>query len=299
MRGKTNFQTLGIANGQERTIISGAVTLFQSYTILGAETGTEDYLDTINTNGTSEFMPIIFLKAKTGHRITITWNDNIEIRYQITLFDNRYAIFMFNQADNTYSFITTGGGYINQNTLYNPPPPLASWTAIGSPSSNSDSGYGIKLEHAGTGANNVIGYSLAQPATPYTIYAHISTLLRAGNSVFTGIGWRQSSTSELVIFGLYYDTALKWRVAKYTNNTTFSAEYTSGAIVQPVEWLQIQDTGTNRICKISADGQFWTQIHSVGNTDFLTADQNIFVIDATYAAGEASITTLDSWVVEA
>jgi hypothetical protein len=70
-------------------------------------------------------------------------------------------------------------------------------------------------------------------------------------------------------------------VRKWTDATTFSADYVSWdhagmLMVGGPIWLQITDNGTNRICKFSRDGQNFVQIHSVGRTDFLTADQMLW-----------------------
>jgi len=48
--------------------------------------------------------------------------------------------------------------------------------------------------------------------------------------------------------------------------------------------MRIADNNTNRICSVSADGQNWIEVHSVGRTDFLTADQVGFMIRPTNSA---------------
>lgn len=60
---------------------------------------------------------------------------------------------------------------------------------------------------------------------------------------------------------------------KWTNSTTFSATYQTRcfAVRSPLIWLQISDDNSNRLCKISVDGQNWITFHSVTRTDFLTA----------------------------
>jgi hypothetical protein len=53
-------------------------------------------------------------------------------------------------------------------------------------------------------------------------------------------------------------------------------------------FLQIGDDGTNRLVKFSADGQNFETFHSIGRTDFLTADEWGFYVsapDTTYAIG--------------
>ncbi len=72
-------------------------------------------------------------------------------------------------------------------------------------------------------------------------------------------------------------------VDKYTNSTTYSATYTSltsGSINVFPAWLRIEDDNTNRKCSFSTDGQNWIVFHTVGRTDFLTADEVGFFVDS-------------------
>jgi len=61
----------------------------------------------------------------------------------------------------------------------------------------------------------------------------------------------------------------------------------------PCLWFRITDDGTNRICHVSGDGQHFITIHSVGRTDFLTADEVFFGVVGT--TNFANRTLLLSW----
>jgi hypothetical protein len=58
--------------------------------------------------------------------------------------------------------------------------------------------------------------------------------------------------------------------------------------------MRIADTGTSRICSWSADGQNWHDLHSIGRTDFLTADEVGFYVNSQSATYPAAC-TLISW----
>jgi hypothetical protein len=45
----------------------------------------------------------------------------------------------------------------------------------------------------------------------------------------------------------------------------------------------------------SPDGQSWVLIHSVGRTDFLTADEVGFYVRADFASGQACMMNLLGW----
>ena len=133
----------------------------------------------------------------------------------------------------------------------------------------------------------------AAPAVPYTITACVVPYLNSVSYNAMGLAFRQSSDGKLALFYVYYNGGLKWRSVKYTDATTFSAEYANGnlydlAINQGCFYMRIADDNTNRICSISADGINWVVCHSVTRTDFLTADEVGFMAEsgnASYAAG--------------
>jgi hypothetical protein len=107
-----------------------------------------------------------------------------------------------------------------------------------------------------------------------------------------GLVFRQSSDGKLVTFG--QSTSLV--INKWTNPTTWSANYIvlarTGYAGGTVLWLRVEDNSTNRICYISSDGQNWLQVHSIGRTDFLTADQvgwGVYNENTTYKAGATLI----------
>lgn len=158
------------------------------------------------------------------------------------------------------------------------------------------------------GSNNVRARTKAAPSTPYVItvgFLFIGDLFAGGASGLAneaGLVFRQSSDGKLVAFimGQVANLALR----KWTSPTVFSAEYfnsaSSGWIWNQgsIIWMRIADDGTNRICSISADGQNFIPVHTVGRTDFLTADEVGVMVraDSTSAGslGGAGMTLL-SW----
>ncbi len=140
----------------------------------------------------------------------------------------------------------------------------------------------------------------AAPSTPYVVTAAFVPLNIGGSLNQAGIFFRENATGELVIFGVQSrtDNESGWRlhVHKWTSPTAFSATYVSlnAPWMGNVVFLRIADNGTDRICSWSVDGQNWLVIHTVGRTDFLTADRVGFYVDsfsATYSVGM----TLLSW----
>ena len=141
------------------------------------------------------------------------------------------------------------------------------------------------------------------PSTPYTITAAFLAQLYPVAFPACGLLFRESSSGKLHTWCVEYTTSSSvnyWGAKnnKFTDASTFSASYTADVPIPTghggsVFWLRIADNGTNRIVSYSANGVTWTQRHSIGRTDFLTANQVGFFI-VTSASGPSSMTLL-SW----
>lgn len=152
----------------------------------------------------------------------------------------------------------------------------------------------------GTGANIVARVKTA-PSTPYVITAYVLPTMVHKAFQSYGLCFRQSSDGKLALLDIAaVDLGLTTpnvRSVKFTNATTFSADYINVKVSELFRWLRIADNGTNRICSISADGQNWLDVHSVGRTDFLTADQVGFMVATENSATPnfAPILSVLSW----
>ena len=176
-----------------------------------------------------------------------------------------------------------------------------SWVNQGGASVDTTNG-GIHLIAPAGAGENVRARVKAAPATPYTITAAFLQMRPEVDFAACGLLFRQSSDGKLVTGALIWDSTLTGsgdsaiRAVKYTNPTTFSANYTNTLPVSPgnLVFIRIADDGVNRITSYSADGQHWTTVHSVGRTDFLTADQVGFFCNANQATWPVAMTLL-SW----
>lgn len=150
---------------------------------------------------------------------------------------------------------------------------------------------------SGVGSGLHIRYRTA-PSVPYTITAlfHMNGI-HGVNFLRFGLVFRQSSDGKIAYGGLRTDSAADAIVSsKYTNSTTFSADYATVApgTRERFIWLRINDNNTNRIISYSWDGINFIQLHSVVRTDFLTADQVGWFIQS--EGGAAIAVNLISWV---
>jgi hypothetical protein len=144
---------------------------------------------------------------------------------------------------------------------------------------------GIHLAAPVVGAGNSWRLRVkAAPAPPYTVTAFIYPHTIGEAYAQMAIGWRQSSDGKLITFGPrsnFPSDISRISIEKYTDPTTFSANYLGETRVSyPTSWLRITDDGTDRKCYWSSNGQFWLLMHTVGRTDYLTADQVLFGVQA-------------------
>jgi hypothetical protein len=160
---------------------------------------------------------------------------------------------------------------------------------------------GIFLNGPAAATSNLRIRKKAAPATPYTITAAFLPLfplrLSGGDVPGFGLVFRQASDGKLVCLEFYLygtgNSAPTISVDKYTDATTFVASYFTPApapslLAGGVIWLRLADDGTNRKCSYSLDGQNFHEVHAVSRTDFLTADEVGFAVDAfnaTYGMG--------------
>jgi hypothetical protein len=111
--------------------------------------------------------------------------------------------------------------------------------------------------------------------------------------------FREAGTGELHCFSVQANSGGASEVflnsVKYSSATAFSALYSqAGYYPGGVIHLRIADDGVNRICSYSPDGQNWMTFHSIGRTDFLTADEVGFGANAENATYDLGVQLL-SW----
>lgn len=160
---------------------------------------------------------------------------------------------------------------------------------------------GIYLSAPSSSLNNLRIRKKSAPSAPYTITAHFLPLIWPTDFNECGLCWRQSSDGKIIAMGLLNEIASSGPamlyLRKYTDASTFSATYTNiklGNLFGPGLWFRLQDDNTNRKVLISADGLNWMEVHSVGRTDFMTADEVGFYCNANSTAGPVSM-LLTSW----
>lgn len=178
---------------------------------------------------------------------------------------------------------------------------LFSWVTQGS-ATVTGTAAGLFLKDPGhTGAGLKIR-KMAAPATPYTLTAClVSANQRITSNVKHGLCFRQSSDGKLHALQCGVSNAGSFGVqsTKYTSDTSAQTDYTDGAYsagAAPL-WLRIADDGTDRIGSVSGDGLNWLEWHRIGRTDYLTANEIGFFVDADSAITKDHAVTLVSWLI--
>ncbi len=158
---------------------------------------------------------------------------------------------------------------------------------------------GIHLNAPASGSNSLRIRTKSAPSTPYTITMAFIPKIYQESAHMCGLVFRQSSDGKCVIFGLNFNTTDKWRFLgeKWNSPTSFNSAYTTpeNPLLTNTWFFRIADDGSNRIMSFSYDGQNFMTMHTVGRTDFLTADQVGFFADSANASHDCGITIL-SWV---
>lgn len=137
------------------------------------------------------------------------------------------------------------------------------------------------------------------PTAPYTITALIEAYIHPVDYNNVGLVFRQSSDGKFVTFTLANNSS--------TSNNSYVFQFDkldspTGSLSRYASWkighvhrlfLRIEDNGTNRVCSYSYDGFNFITLHTVGNTDFITADQVGFYACSVNANYPVAISILD------
>lgn len=171
----------------------------------------------------------------------------------------------------------SGGNGLARLGVFTAPPLASTFTAI-----NSGAGVivediveGIHMVAPGAGTANLRCFvKTPTNPTPYTLTACVIMTGLGLDFSSAGILWRESSSGKIITLQAEFQSnATRLNLHKYDSPTAFSANYTGSFWGDGYAWLKIEDDGVNRIVYISRDGRYFTQMHTIGRTDFLTADQ--------------------------
>ena len=176
------------------------------------------------------------------------------------------------------------------------PPTVANWTWVNQEAATAvETNGGIALTAPIQTGDDWRLLVRAAPSTPYTITAGILSNLMPVDYAGLGIGWRQSSDGKMVSYEVnganQYASVIKFNSETSWNGTYVDRPLKAG---RNLFWLRITDDGTDRKCWISVDKCTWLELHSVGRTDFLTADQVWFGVQSNNGTYPIS-GTLISW----
>lgn len=192
----------------------------------------------------------------------------------------------------------TGSAWVPWGPIFQLTPPVDgdfTWINQGSSTVTTTNG-GIYLFTPAVEAANFRIRKKSKTA-PYTITVEMEHHIYAVATGAFGLCFRQSSDGKLATLHFQMGgNVINMFSAKYTNESTFSASYAGSPVIlfSFPRFLRIADNNTNRVVSWSNDGQNFHIFHSVGRTDFLTADEVGFFVQSANATYPAAVTLL-SW----
>ncbi len=172
------------------------------------------------------------------------------------------------------------------------PPVLGDFTWVNQETATAVSTYGGIYLHAPAVSGDHYRILKKSKTGIYTITALMAyNFLAAGAAPQGGFCWRQSSDGKICAAVLKYETSWQACSGKFNSPTSYNDWYVQTATLHSMYyWLRIAQDASNRICSVSLHGNNFIQVHSVGNTDFLTADEVGICANAVSA-----VSTLDLW----
>lgn len=193
--------------------------------------------------------------------------------------DTDYGLFMgYNETDDYWYGM---GAYAADGVPFLDPT-VQSWTTLnGASGTYTEDIDNRRLTALATGnaTAQVRGFYATAPSAPYAIRLHVKFWPTQTGATAYAVGFRQNSTGELHLLHCggtagdvpFYEI-VKWNSATSVNSSYVAAQNMSRAF----HWIKLEDDNTNRIISVSDDGVVWTVLHTIGRTDFLTADELFF-----------------------
>lgn len=193
---------------------------------------------------------------------------------------------IFLTTDGVYSYFDTGVAmtpFGPTRKLVEPVNADFSWSNQGSGTVSTAYG-GVYLRSPGQATESMCMRVKNAPATPYTITAGFTMNAISKVDLHAGIALRQSSDGKIATNTFASVGVIAY---KYNTATSYNSSYVTAGVPRfnsTLMWLRVTDDGSNRILSWSSDGFVFEQYHTIGRTDFLTADQVGFYVNAKAAA---------------
>lgn len=206
----------------------------------------------------------------------------------------------FLPSDGFFASRYNGTSWANFGPLFplTAPPAVSSLTWVNQSSTTTDETKGgIFFDKPGTPPHDIALLLLDQPTPPFTATACILPMFMGINAC--GLAFYETGTGEIHSFFLGL-SGVNISSSLWNSTSSFNTHYLQMGIesfgYSPI-WLRIADTGTDRVCSLSADGQNFMEFNSVSNTNFLTADKIGFALYTRETIYNCGMTVL-SWKVE-
>jgi hypothetical protein len=180
-------------------------------------------------------------------------------------------------------------------------PILGDFTWVNQGSATADATDGaVTIEAPAVSGDSLRALVQSVPATPWTLTMGFTSLTVNADFHHLGACYRESGTQEILAVG--FRLAMQIGIYRYTNATAYAGSnevgfYNIFAAQNAPLFLRLSDDGTNRVTSRSTDGRHWTVIGTISRTNFLTADQVGFYVNAANAAYAAKI-HLFHWKME-
>lgn len=158
------------------------------------------------------------------------------------------------------------------------------WDNQGSAGSMTDLTQGLYLKNAFNGAfgDQYRLIYMAAPAAPWTLVVKIQPYHLMTSKQNSGVVFYDSVSKKFAGFRRGSSTAIASSKWNSTASGGFNADYKASNALpgSPFLWVKLIDDGTtNRTISLSNDGNNWMLLHSIGRTDFLTADSAAIFIN--------------------
>lgn len=162
-------------------------------------------------------------------------------------------------------------------------PPTTGWAWVNQGSATVDeTATDIYLAGDGVGGDNFRHRVRSMAAGKTVVAAYRWLASSSGGYPTAGLVFRESSSGKFVTVATFAHPTFGGQMAihRFNSPTSWAGSYVTLLPTRDLMWMKLVDDGTNRVVSLSVDGARWHQVHSVGRTDFMTADQYGITVNA-------------------
>lgn len=151
-----------------------------------------------------------------------------------------------------------------------------SWINQGGATAITDAAGNVVLRSPSTSGDSLVMLVQSLPASPWKVRLRTRYVGRISDASNCGMVLREVSTGRIIHWGNTYQAGWRQRCMRWNSPTSFSASPYDNTSGLWAPWVEIEDTGSQYVMRVSSDGMNFAEHFRETRTAFFTAGANQF-----------------------